>query len=117
MISNLGEFQFTDNKLVLDISEWETLTIQVINPSGSITLEGTNDSGAVTGQSNGGPNTATNFSDVYAVELGDSTQALTNSITNDGLYRISPVSFKYLQIGDGATATADKILVFRTKPY
>lgn len=117
MISRLDELVFTNNKVVIDIGEWQTLTIQIIGGSGSRSLLGTNDNGAITGSTNGGPLDAANFNAVYAANLSTSGQTLANTITDSALYRIDPVSFKYLQIGDGSTAVATKIMVFKTKPY
>lgn len=115
MISNLGEFTFTNNKLVLDIGEWQTLTVQIIGGSGTRSLLGTNDNGAITGSTVGSALDAANFNAVQAVKLTDGSTV--TAITDSALYRIDPISFKYLQIGDGSSAAATKIMVFRTKPY
>ena len=114
MVSRIGEYTLENNKLVLDISGWRTLTIQVINLGGTMSILGTNDSGAITGSSDGGPRDAQNFNAVQAVNL--STGAAATAITGSVLFRIDPISFKYLQIGDGSSATADKILVFFSTP-
>jgi hypothetical protein len=115
MISHLATLTFTNNKIVLDISEWQTLSIQIIGGSGTRSILGTNDDGAVTGSTNGSALDAANFTAVQAVKLTDGTSVTT--ITDTALYRIDPISFKYLQIGDGSSATATKVLVFKTKPY
>ena len=114
MISRLVEYSFENNRRVIDISGWRTLSIQVINPSGTISLLATNDGGAITGSTDGGPKDAQNFNAVQAVNISSGT-AVT-AITTDDNYRIDPISFKYLQIGDGSTATGDKILVFFSTP-
>jgi len=113
MISNVGIFTLTNSKLVLDVSEYQTLSVQIIGGSGTRSILGTNDAGEVTGSTVGGPGNATNFGAVQAVKLSDGSSVTT--ITDAGLYRIDPISFKYLQIGDGSTAVATKILVFRTQ--
>lgn len=110
MLSRLAEYAFVNNKVVIDISGWRTMSIQVINPGGTISLLATNDGGAITGVTDGGPKDAQNFNAVQAVNL-TSGSAVT-AITTDDNYRIDPISFKYLQIGDGSTATGDKVLVF-----
>jgi hypothetical protein len=115
MISKLDTLTFTNNKVVLDIGEWQTLTVQVINPGGTISLLGTNDDGAITGSTNGNAGDAANFNAVQATNL--TTGIAVTAVTGTNLFRIDPVSFKYLQIGDGSTATATKIMVFKTKPY
>lgn len=115
MISHLSILTFTNNKVVLDIGLWQTVSIQLVGGSGTRSLLGTNDDGSITGSTNGDALNATNFTAVQAVKLSDGTSA--TAITDGAIYRIDPVSFKYLQIGDGSTAAATKVLVFKTKPY
>lgn len=103
------------NKAVIDISGWETLTVQAIGLGGTMSLSATNDGGDITGSTESSPGTATNFNAIQAVNL--TTGATATAVTGTNLFRITPISFKYLQIGDGATATATKLLVFVTKPY
>ena len=115
MISHLTNTTFLNNKLVLDVSEWETVSIQVIGGGGTISILGTNDPGDVTGSTDGSAKDAINFTAVQAINL--TTGVAATAVTGTTLFRISPVGFKYLQIGDGSTATATKVLVFKTKPY
>lgn len=115
MTSHLATLTFTNSKIVLDISEWETVSVQLVGGGGARSILGTNDDGAVHGSTSGSALDAANFTAVQAVKLSDGTSA--TSITDGAIYRITPVGFKYLQIGDGSTATATKILVFKTKPY
>lgn len=115
MISHLTNQTFTNNKLVLDISEWETVSVQVIGGGGTLSLLGTNDPGDVTGVTDGDAKTAANFGAVQAVNL--STGVAATAVTGTNIFRITQAGFKYLQIGDGSTATATKVLVFKTKPY
>lgn len=115
MISHLTNATFINNKLVLDVSEWETISVQVIGGGGTISILGTNDPGDVQGVTDGGAKDAANFTAVQATNL--TTGATATAVTGTALFRISPVGFKFLQIGDGSTATATKVLVFKTKPY
>lgn len=116
MISKLDTLAFVNNEIVIDIGLWRTLTVQVIGGSGTISLQGSNDDGAITGSTSGNAGDAANFNAVYAANLSTSGQTLTNTITDSALYRIDPISFKYLRIGDGATAAATKVLVFKSNP-
>lgn len=115
MTGHLATLTFTNNKVVLDIGEWQGLTLQLVGGSGTRSLLGTNDDGAIAGATSGSAKDAANFTAVQAVRLSDGT-AVT-AITDGALYRIDPISFKYLQIGDGSSAAATKVLVFKTKPY
>jgi len=115
MISIVRTPILVNNKAVIDIGEWQTCSIQVIGLTGTMSLLGTNDAGDITGSTNGGPGDATNFTAVQATNL--TTGVAATAVTGTNMFRIDPIGFKYLQIGDGATATATKILVFCTKPY
>lgn len=115
MISHLTNTTFTNGKVVLDISEWEVVSIQVIGGGGTISLLATNNPGDVTGVTDGGALDATDFNAVQAVNL--STGVAVTAVTGTNIFRITPAGFKFLQIGDGSTATATKVLVFKTKPY
>jgi len=115
MISKLDTLGFVNFQTVIDIGEWQTLTVQVIGGGGTINLSGTNNPGDITGVTPGSAKDAANFNAVQAVRLSDGTTV--TAITDSALYRIDPISFKYLKIGDGSTSTATKIMVFKTKPY
>lgn len=104
---------FEGNKAVLDVGHWENLTVQVIDGSGTISLLASNDGGDITGSITGNADTAANFNAVQAVNL--TTGAAATAVTGTNLFRISPVSFRFLQIGDGSTAAATKILVFANR--
>lgn len=107
-----AEFNAND-AVVLDLSLWETVTVQAVNPSGTIDITATNDAGAVTGETDGGAADAANFTTVQATKLADGT-AVT-AIAAAGLYKLT-VAWKFLKIG-GASAEADKLLIFCTKPF
>lgn len=115
MISRLLTPDVANNKVVVDIGEWQSLTIQVIGLSGTASILGTNDGGEVTGSLNNSAVTAANFTAVQATNL--TTGAATTAVTGTTLFRIDPVCFKYLQIGDGSTFGATKVLIQGTKPY
>lgn len=100
---------------VADISGWESLTIQVIGLGGTCNIAGTNNGGEVTGSQDGTARDAADFTNVQAVNL--TTGASATAVTGTTLFRISPISFKYLRLGDGSTFTATKVLVHCTKPY
>lgn len=100
---------------IADISEWENLTIQVIGLQGTCNIYGTNNGGEVTGSIDGTAKDSTDYNAVQATKL--TTGTAVTAVTDTALYRISPIGFKYLRLGDGSTFTATKILVHCTKPY
>lgn len=100
---------------IADISGWETITIQVIGLGGTCNISGTNNGGEVTGVVDGTPRNSTDYNNVQAINL--TTGAAATAVTGTTLFRISPIGFKYLRLGDGSTFTATKILVHCTKTY
>lgn len=100
--------------VTIDIGNYEHLTIDVAGISGTISVEGTNDGGAITGSTEGNATSATNFTALQVIPLATGTA--TTTIATAGLYRISPVSFKYLRLS-GAGSTVTKLIVFANKPF
>ena len=106
MICNTVQKSFTANSLVIDISGWDYVVIQAVNPSGTISLTATLNGGA-----SNNTTTAADFTTVQATKLSDGT-AVT-AIAAAGLYRI-PVVGHYLKLS-GASAAADAIYVMYAK--
>ena len=93
------------------MSNYDYAVIQMVNPSGTIALTATNNSGAVQGVSDGSIDTAANYVTVQATKLADGTAA--TSLAAAGLYRVGVVG-RYVKLG-GASAAADKVLVMLAK--
>lgn len=111
MISRTKDYAqyITQNYVVVDVGGFEHLTIQVIGLTGTCNISGTDDGGGVTGSADDTPRNAANFTAVQAVNL--TTGAAATAVTGTTLFRISPVSFRYLRLGDGATFEAAKVLI------
>ena len=100
-----------NNAAVLDVGGWENVLIQMITPTGTITMQGTNDGGEVTGTTEESPTTAANFTNIAAIKMVDGT--LVTSLASTGLYKISQPP-KYIKFG-GVSAAATKVLVLLSK--
>ena len=100
---------------IIEITEWDRLTIQAVGLSGTCNIEGTNDDGAITGSTVGGPRDATSWTAVQSVNL--TSGAAVTAVTGTTLFRISPLGFRFLRLGDGSAATATKLLITMSKPY
>jgi hypothetical protein len=96
-----------------DVSAWQNVTIQVVGPSGNITLTGTNDANAFTGISDGSAVSSGNYTAIQATNLADGTPV--TSINTAGLYNIQ-IKTKFIQLGGGG-APATKVILFFNKPY
>lgn len=103
-----------DNQITVDVSGWETVSFHIVGPSGTINITGSNDSGAVTGVTDGNAMLAENFDTIQAVNLASGT-AVTSMSTAD-IYRITPIPCKYIRLG-GASAAATELIMQLSKPY
>jgi hypothetical protein len=101
----------TPGVLVLDTSGWDYAVIHFVNLAGSITFTGSNDGGAVQGETDGNAVSAINFVSVQGVNQTTGT-AGTTAATNT-IYKFSSVA-RYLQL-TGTASTTSKILVYFAK--
>lgn len=100
-----------NNRASFEMSNYDYAVIQMVSPSGTITLTATNDSGAVQGVTDGDITTATNYTTVHATRLFTDNQV--TSLANPGLYRVNVVG-RYVRFG-GDNAQATKVLVMLAK--
>lgn len=92
-----------DGKVNLDVSGWDNCTLQIQTPSGAISFNGTNDSGGITGISDGNPRTATNWQPVQGINTATGLGATSTS--GNGIFKFTVVS-QFLQfIGSAVTVT------------
>lgn len=100
------------NTAQIDVAGWENVIIHMVGTvSGTITFQGSNDGGAITGSVDESPQAAINFSTISATKMSDGT--LTTSLASAGLYKLTQPC-RYLKFG-GASAAATKVLVFLSK--
>ena len=95
----------------LDISGWDSVVIQLVSPSGTINILGSNDSGEITGSIIGNSTTAINFTAIQANNLATGVAATSGAAT--GLWKLIGLP-KFLQLS-GTTITASKVLVYLSK--
>ena len=107
-----ADYTGANPSITLDIEQYEHLTIQAVGVSGTINITGSNDGNSVTGVTDGNATSAINFTAVQAVNMATGTAVTT--ITAAGLYRITPICFKYLRLS-GAGSAATKLLVLANK--
>jgi hypothetical protein len=93
----------------LDVSDWLSVVIQFVSPSGAVTFNGTNDSGAVQGVTDGNASLATNWVAIQATNMN--TGVAATSAAASGLWKIiNPPHFIQLT---GTSVTATKVIVSR----
>lgn len=114
------QFDLTDKyigvspSVTIDIANYEHLTIDIAGITGTINTEGTNDGGGITGVTDGNATSATNFTAVQVIPLATGTA--TTTISANGLYRLSPISMRYLRLS-GAGSAVTKLIVIANKPF
>ena len=96
----------------LDVSEWKNISIQFVNPSGSMDFKGSNDGDAIKGAGAGNAYAAINFTAIQAINLA--TGATVTTAAAAGIFKIE-IFTKYIQIG-GTGADADKVIIFENSP-
>lgn len=101
-----GKFN-ADGQVIMDIGGFDYADVQLVSPTGTINFENSNDSGAVTGVSDGSAASAINFVAVQGTNLG-SGSAVT-SLNASGVVKFNGVA-RYLRL-IGSGVTAEKILV------
>lgn len=102
-----------NNGVKLDLSLYESATFSFVTPTGTISITGSNDAGAIEGVTDGNALTSTNYTAIQAINLG--TGSAVTSVVAAGNYKVT-IGPKFIQFG-GASAAATKVLVFCTKPY
>lgn len=103
-----------NNGVKFDTSGWQNVVVQLDGtPSGTISITGTNDAGAITGISDGNPLTSINYTAIQATDISSGT-AVT-SIAGAGSFKIINPP-KFVQIGGASAATTGKLLVYMSTP-
>lgn len=105
-----SEFNSVGHKNV-DMSGWDSMTIQLVSPTGTITFNGSNDDGSVTGSVQGNANSAINWTAIQATNLNTGSGSTTGAVS--GLWRISAFP-RFVQL-TGSSVTASKIILYFSK--
>ena len=91
-----------------DIGGWDYAVVQLVSPTGTFTFNSTNDSGDITGVSDGSAVSATNWITVQGTNLNSGTAITT--LATSGLVRFQSVG-QFLQIAGAAAAQVTKAIV------
>ena len=91
-----------------DIGGWDYAVVQLVTPTGTFTFNTTNDSGDVTGVSDGSAVSATNWIATQGTNLNSGSAVTT--LAASGLVRFQSVG-QFLQITGGAAAQVTKAII------
>ena len=98
-----------DNDIVtLDVGGWDYAEVQLVSPTGTFSFLTSNDSGGITGVSDGGPQSATNFTAVTGTKLADASAVTT--LAGSGIVKFSNLG-QYLRITGAGAAQVTEALV------
>lgn len=98
-----------DNDICIqDIGGWDFAVIQLVTPTGTFSFLTSNDSGAITGVSDGSSVSATNFTTVVGTKLSDGSSVST--LAASGMVKFSGIG-RYLQITGAGAAQVTKALL------
>lgn len=113
-LANQQDFTLEFNKtgiLNIDVSGWDSFSVQIINPSAALSFNTTNDGGAVQGEKNGSPQNATNWVVLEGINVTTGAATSTVAQSTGGLFKFRDFG-KYFQLtaGENAPATANAVL-------
>ena len=95
-----------DNDIsTLDVGGWDYAEVQLVSPTGTFSFLTSNDSGAITGVSDGSSASATNFTAVTGTKLSDASAVTT--LAGSGIVKFSNLA-QYLQITGAGGAQVTK---------
>jgi hypothetical protein len=95
-----------DNDIAtLDVGGWDFAEVQLVSPTGTFSFFTSNDSGAITGVSDGNNVTATNFTAVTGTKLSDASAVTT--LAGSGIVKFSNLG-QYLRITGAGAAQVTK---------
>lgn len=97
--------------LQIDTSGFDFVIVHFVNMTGSTAFAGSNDGGAITGETDGNAFSAINWVSVQGVN--QTTGAAGTTAATNTIYKFSSVA-RYLQF-DGTASTTCKVLVYFAK--
>lgn len=98
-----------DGSANVDLSGWDSVTVQLITPAAAVSFFGSNDDGSVAGSVQGSSAQALNFTALFMTNLATGVGAATGTVA--GLWRSETLP-RFLQL---TGTTAAKILVYLCK--
>ena len=100
--------EVNDNSIaVVDVGGWDYSVVQLVSPTGTFTFNSSNDSGAITGVSDGSSASATNWIAVQGTNLNSGSAVTT--LAASGLVRFTVIG-QYLQLSGGSAQVTKAIV-------
>ena len=101
--------ELNDNSIHnMDVGGWDNVVVQLVSPTGTFTFNTTNDSGAITGSSDGSSLSATNWIACQGVNLNSGSAVTT--LAASGLVKFTVIG-QYLQLTAPGGAQVTKAII------
>ena len=108
-----GDFNAVTNPSVrIDISGWDWIVVQLVQPTGTVTFSATNDAGAIEGVTDGNATSSLNYLSVQGTDLTSGTSVTTSGASS--LTRFGVIG-KFFRLSASGAITAGKVLVYLFK--
>lgn len=102
---------YTNNGFVnIDVGMWDNVEVQIVGPTGTVSFNASNDSGAITGITDGNATSAKNFTAIQGTNLATGTAVTTTAAA--GTFKF-PVTARYLQLTGGGPLTELLIMLYK----
>jgi hypothetical protein len=102
---------YTANGFVnLDVGMWDNVEAQIVGPTGTVSFNATNDSGAITGVTDGNATSAKNFTPVQGTNIATGTASTTTAAA--GTFKF-PVTARFLQLTGGGPLTELLVMFYK----
>jgi hypothetical protein len=92
-----------------DVGMWDSVVVQIVGAAGTVSFNGTNDGGAITGVTDGNALSAKNFTAVQGTNEATGTAATSGA---SGSYKF-PVTQRFLQLTGGSPATEVLVMMYK----
>lgn len=103
-----------NNGVKLDVGLWQNVIIHVSGSvSGTLSITGTNDGGAITGATGDSPQSSLNYTAIQATNMA--TAAQVTAVAAAGNFKVNNLT-KYIQLGGANAATTGKVIFFLSTP-
>lgn len=100
-----------DSQAILEVGGYDYIDVQLVTPTGAVNFENTNDSGAITGVSDGSAASAINFVAVQGTNLG--TGSAVTSLNASGVVKFNGIAQFFRLIGTGVTVTKALVRLYK----
>jgi len=98
------------NTPTFEVGGWDFIQVQFVSPTGTVTFQGTDDAGAVQGETDGNATLATNFVTVGAYNI--QTEVIATTANASSIFRFNYPT-KFLRFSKTSVTATKVFLMYR----